>query len=327
MSLRSLRPIRSVLGPFLGLALVALLFTVWGALYKPESTFLTGFRLALIAKQTAIVGVGALGMTAVIASGGIDLAVGSVLALCSVVLAWCLGHGAPPALALAATLAAGALCGLLNGALVTALRLAPFIATLGTMLFFRGLAEELSGQKKIQADAPAWMSTLLDPPGEESWRFLCTGVWIVAFLALALGLVLSRTVFGRHVFAVGSSEPTARLCGVPVERTKLAVYALGGLFMGLAGLFEFDNLNRQGNPSSGVGLELEVIAAVVIGGASLSGGKGSVVGSLIGALLMTTLRSGCVFAEVPDPVQKIVIGAIIVGAVALDRVRERRGGR
>jgi ribose/xylose/arabinose/galactoside ABC-type transport system permease subunit len=314
-----------VLWPFLGLALVAAGFSIWGQIYKPESNFLTGFRLALIAKQTAIVGVGALGMTVVIASGGIDLSVGSVLALSSVVLAWCLGHGASPVLALAAALACGALCGLLNGVLVTALRLAPFIATLGTMLVFRGLAEELSGQKKIQAEAPGWMSTLLDPPAAESWRLVCTGVWIVAFLALLLGLVLSRTVFGRHVFAVGSSEPTARLCGVPVERTKLAVYALGGLCTGLAGLFEFDNLNRQGNPTSGVGLELEVIAAVVIGGASLSGGKGSVIGSLIGALLMTTLRSACVFAEVPDPVQKLVIGAIIVGAVALDRMRERRG--
>lgn len=310
--------------PFAGLAIVVILFWIWGRIAKPDAEFLSAFRMTLIAKQTAIVGMGALGMTVIIVAGGIDLSVGSLLALTSVVLALCLRAGMNPIIALALTLIAGVLAGLVNGVLVTALRIVPFIVTLGTMLLFRGLAEELSSQNKIQAPAPAWLATLLDPPAEGSVKLVCTGVWIVIALAVVLAFVLRASVFGRHVFALGSNESAARLCGLPVARIKIAVYALGGLFMGLAGVFEFDNLNRQGNPTSGVGLELEVIAAVVIGGGSLSGGRGSVLGSLVGALLMTTLRSGSVFAEVPDPVQKIMIGAIIIGAVAIDQVRQRR---
>lgn len=311
------------LAPLLGLAAVALLFTAWGAVAKPDATFLTGFRVALIAKQSAIVGMGALGMTLVIAAGGIDLAAGSLLALASVVTAQALvsGAGAPLALALAAI--TGLACGALNGGLVTLLRLPPFLATLGTMLVLRGLAEQVAGQRKIPASAPDWLGGLLDPPGAGSWLPVSSGVVLVALLAVAVALVLHRTVFGRHVVAVGSSEATARLCGVPVERVKLAVYALGGLFAALAGVLEFANLNRQGNPTSGAGYELDVIAAVVLGGGSLSGGRGSVTGSLCGALLMTTLRSGCVFVEVPDPVQKVVVGGILVVAVALDRLRAR----
>ncbi len=326
MSRPALRTLWAMLAPFLGLLAVVLLFTLWGQVFKPGTTFLSGFRLALIAKQTAIVGMGALGMTVVIVSGGIDLAVGSLLALCSVVLAAALRAGLDPVLALGLTLAAGTAAGALNGILITGLRLVPFLVTLGTMLLFRGVAEQISDQQKIHAEAPAWLGTLLETPPPGSPRLVCTGVWIVLALAAVLAFVLRRTVFGRSVFALGSSEATARLCGLPVARLKIAVYALGGFFMALAGVFEFNNLSGQGNPSSGVGMELEIIAAVVIGGGSLHGGRGSVLGSLVGALLMTTLRSGCVYAEVPDPVQKIVIGAIIIAAVALDRLRPGRGG-
>lgn len=317
----------SVVAPFVGLVAVVALFWVWGRVAKPDAVFLSAFRMTLIAKQTAIVGVGALGMTVIIAAGGIDLSVGSMLALTSVVLAASLRAGLDPSIALVCTLGAGVLAGLVNGALVTTLRLVPFIVTLGTMLFYRGLAEEISDEKKIQAAAPDWLASLLDPPVEGSAKLVCTGVWIVIVLGVLLAFTLRASVFGRHVLALGSNEAAARLCGLPVARIKIAVYSLGGAFMALAGVFEFDNLNRQGNPTSGVGLELEVIAAVVIGGGSLNGGRASVLGSLLGALMMTTLRSGCVFAEVPDPVQKIVIGAIIVGAVAIDHARQRRSER
>lgn len=317
------RAIVSALAPFLGLVLVVLAFWAWGKIAKPDATFLTAFRMTLIAKQTAIVGMGALGMTLVIVSAGIDLAVGSLLALTSVVLALLLRAGVAAPLAVLATVGVGALAGAVNGLLVTRLKLVPFIVTLGTMLSFRGIAEQIAGQKKIATDAPAWLSTLLDPPPAGQWPFVCTGVWIVALFGIVVAFVLKNTVFGRHVVAVGSNEPTARLCGVAVDRVKVLVYTLGGFFIGVAGLFQFANLNRQGDPTGGAGLELEVIAAVVIGGGSLNGGRGSVLGSLIGALLMTTLRSGCVFAEVPDPVQKIVIGGIIVVAVALDQWRKR----
>jgi ribose transport system permease protein len=311
----------SAVAPFIGLAAVIALFWLWGRIAKPDAVFLSAFRMTLIAKQTAIVGVGALGMTVIIASGGIDLSVGSMLALTSVVLAASLRDGWSPLAALALTILAGVLAGALNGALVTTLKLVPFIVTLGTMLLFRGAAEVISDQKKIQAPAPDWLATLLDPPAQGSVQLVCTGVWIVIALGVALALVLRASVFGRHVLALGSNEAAARLCGLNIARLKVSVYALGGFFMALAGVFEFNNLNRQGNPSSGVGLELEVIAAVVIGGGSLNGGRASVLGSLVGALMMTTLRSGCVFAEVPDPVQQIVIGAIIIGAVAIDRAR------
>ena len=132
------------------------------------------------------------------------------------------------------------------------------------------------------------------------------------------------TVFGRHVFAIGSNEATARLCGVNVPWTKIIVYALAGFFMALAGIFSFSELAKQGDPEAGRGMELDIIAAVVIGGGSLSGGRGSVLGSIVGALTMTTLRSGCVYAQVSDPVQNIIIGGIIVAAVAVDQLTQSR---
>lgn len=314
----------SVLAPFVGLLLVVLLFVAYQQAFKPDNPFLSSFRLSLIAKQTAIVGMGALGMTVIIISGGIDLSAGSMLALTSVVLAMALKQDVAPLLAVGVVLLTGLGAGLLNGVLITALRLVPFIVTLGTMLVFRGLAEWVSDQKKIQApDAPAWLATLLDPPTAGSWQFVPIGVWMVVALGIVLALVLRYTVFGRHVFALGSNEATARLCGINVPLVKLAVYAIGGLFMALAGIFDFNDLNKQGSPTSGIGLELQIIAAVVIGGGSLNGGRGSVLGSMIGALTMTTLRSGCVYAGVSDPIQNIVIGGIIIGAVAVDQFLHR----
>lgn len=320
-----LRALLAALAPLLGLALILALCGIYGGLFKPEASFFSAHRLALIAKQSAIVGTGALGMTAVIAAGGIDLSVGAQLALTSVTLAQALAAGWSPVLALATTLAVGVIVGALNGVLVTALRLVPFIVTLGTMLVYRGLAETIADERKIAADAPGWLASLLDPPAHGSFQLVPRGVWIIVILAVVLALVLRRTVFGRHLFAIGSSEPTARLCGVPVEWRKIEVYALCGFFMALAGVLEFDNLNSQGSPTSGLGTELNVIAAVVIGGGSLNGGRGSVLGSLAGAVMITTLAAGCAFAGVSEPVQKIVTGAIIVAAVALDRTRLERG--
>jgi ribose/xylose/arabinose/galactoside ABC-type transport system permease subunit len=186
---------------------------------------------------------------------------------------------------------------------------------------FRGLAEQISDQKKVNVAAvtPEWLSTLLDPPAAGSGQLMCTGAWLVIALGLVLAVVLRYTVFGRHVFAIGSNEATARLCGIHVPATKIAVYAVGGLFGAAAGILAFNNLGQQGSPSEGNALELEMIAAVVIGGGSLTGGRGSVLGSIVGALTMTTLRSGCVYAGVSDPVQKIVIGGIIISAVAIDQ--------
>jgi ribose/xylose/arabinose/galactoside ABC-type transport system permease subunit len=149
------------------------------------------------------------------------------------------------------------------------------------------------------------------------------GVWLLLVMGLLMGLVLRRTLFGLHTYAIGSNERTARLCGVAVERTKLRVYALCGLFAGLAGVMQFGRLT-VGDPTTAVGEELDVIAAVVIGGASLSGGEGDIRGALLGAFLMSFLANGCTLTGVPNYVQEILIGAIIVAAVAIDRWRHRR---
>jgi ribose/xylose/arabinose/galactoside ABC-type transport system permease subunit len=318
MTLRIASMAWTVLAPFVGLVVVLIIFSI----YQPEgdpSPFLTVIRAKLIAKQSAIVGIGALGMTVIIISGGIDLSAGSMLALTSVVLAVGLRNGVSPVWGVALVLIAGAAIGALNGLLITGLRLVPFIVTLGTMMLYRGMALWLSGQTKIQAEAPDWISKLLNPPPRDSLQLLCTGDWVVVALALVLAAVLRYSIFGRYVFAVGSNETTARLCGINVPKTKIIVYAIGGLFMGLAGIFSFANLSNQADPKDGVGLELDLIAAVVIGGGSLSGGRGSVLGSIIGALTMTTLRSGCDYAEVSEAVQYMIIGGIIIAAVAVDQ--------
>jgi ribose transport system permease protein len=283
-------------------------------------------NLETIFRQTTIVAVAALGMTIVIVSGGIDLSVGAIIALATVVIAAFLRAGAPPALAALAGIAAGVGCGALNGLLVTRLKVVPFIVTLGTMLVVRGVAKGLAHDQKI--DAPkSWLNELLARlPADgtlREWMVFPPGVWMLFLLAFAVGALLLYTRLGRHVFAVGSNEQAARLCGVPVARVKVAVYVLGGFFAGIAGLMQFSRLT-VGDPTGAMGLELNIIAAVVIGGGSLAGGEGSVLGSLIGALIMQVLQSGCSQMGWPNWVQEIVTGAIIVVAVALDRFRHRR---
>lgn len=314
--------------PFIVLLIVVAIFGVYGLFFKPEAAFLSSFRLTTIAEQTAVVGMGALGMTVVIIGGGIDLSVGAILALCAVVLATALREGVNPILATGIALAIGFAAGAINGFLVTGLRLVPFIVTLGTMKMFRGLAEQVAHQVKIPVhDAPAWLGSLLDPPAKGSYQLIPSGAWLVLVLAVALAIIMRLTVFGRHVFAIGSNEATARLCGVNVARTKIIAYAMAGFFMALSGIFSFSELAKQGDPEAGLGMELDIIAAVVIGGGSLNGGRGSVLGSIVGALTMTTLRSGCVYAQVSDPVQNIIIGGIIVAAVAVDQLTQSRWRR
>jgi ribose/xylose/arabinose/galactoside ABC-type transport system permease subunit len=306
------------LTPLLALIAVYIIFSI----LAPQS-FTTVKNLELIVRQTTIVGITALGMTLVIISGGIDLSVGSIVALVTVAVAWLLDHGTSPLLAAAGALVVGSLCGLLNGTLITRLKLVPFIITLGTLLIFRGLAKGAAGEQKI--DAPlSWLNELLAAlKPDHAWMIVPPGVWILIVLALLVTLVLSYTRFGLHTFAVGANEQAARLCGVPVETTKLAIYTLSGLFAGVAGLMQFARLT-VGDPTVAAGLELDAIAAVVIGGGSLAGGEGSVLGTMIGALIMTVIRSGCTQMGLSNWVQEMVTGVIIIGAVVLDRLRHRR---
>lgn len=309
--------VKPVAGPLLGLLVVLGLFWI----LEPEA-FLSARNLRTVSTQTVIVGLGAIGMTFVIASGGIDLSVGSVIALASVVAAAVAQAGYDPFFCALAGVGAGALCGLVNGVVIARLGVIPFIATLGMMGVARGVAKWLAAEQKI--DAPAgWLADLMSKAEEFRLLGLPRAVWITLLLAIVFGLVLRHTVLGAHTLAVGSNEDTARLCGVRVGRTKIWIYVLCGIFGGLAGVMTFGRLT-VGDPTTAIGEELDVIAAVVIGGASLSGGEGRIAGSILGALLMAFLANGCNLTGVPNYVQEILIGVIIVAAVALDRYRHRR---
>jgi ribose/xylose/arabinose/galactoside ABC-type transport system permease subunit len=302
-------------GPFLGLVFVCIVF---GALVGPQ--FFRPGNLELVARQVAIVCIAALGMTMVIVSAGIDLSVGSIIALSTVVIALLLRGGVSPALAALAGVGAGALCGALTGLLVTGLRLVPFIVTLGMMLLVRGAAKGLAEERRIEAPA-TWLNDLLRTVEAGHHTLLPPGIWLMFALVLVVAAVLRYTRFGRHLFAIGSNERAARLCGVAVERSKLAVYTLSAAFAGLAGVMQFSKLS-VGDPTVAIGLELDVIAAVIIGGGSLSGGRGTALGTLLGAMIMAVIAIGCSQRGLPNWVQQIVTGGVIVLATALDRWRE-----
>jgi ribose transport system permease protein len=284
--------------------------------------YLSPFNLRVVLAQTVIVAVGAIGMTLIIISGGIDLSVGSTIALAGVMTALGINAGLPLAIAVAAGILLGALVGVVNGVVITRLRVVPFIATLGMMGIARGVAKWLARETVI--DVPdTWVNDLVVIFPKPSWLLVASGVWITIVLAITAGIVLRNTVFGRRVFALGSNEAAARACGIPTDRLKVWIYALAGLLFGLAGVMQMSRL-RQGDPTVAAGNELDIIAAVVIGGGSLSGGEGSIFGSMIGALIMAFLRNGCQQVHWPNYIQEIIIGVIIVVAVALDRWRNSR---
>lgn len=306
-----------VAGPFVGLLFVCGLFALTDA--RPF-IFAPG-NLKTVLVQTVIVSVGALGMTMIIISGGIDLSVGAVVALTSVLGAKLLTHGWSTWPAAAAVIAAGGMIGLINGSLIAGLRLLPFIVTLGMMGIVRGSAKWLGNSQTISIDGDAPINALMARTAPRDLFPLPPGVWLALGLAVLTAFFLRSTIFGRRIFALGSSEATARLCGIRIGLTKIQIYGLAGLFFGLAGWMQLSRLT-QGDPSIAQGLELDIIAAVVIGGASLSGGAGSILGSLIGALVMAVLRNGASLCGWPNFAQEIVIGTVIVLAVALDQWRQ-----
>jgi len=309
----------NLLAPFLGLILVVVIFS---SMPDVQSRFLRIANLKSVATQSVIVALGALGMTLVIIGGGIDLSAASNIALSSVITAYAINAGLPPLLGILLGVLTGGLIGFMNGALITELRLVPFIITLGMMGIARGLAKWIANNQKI--DAPlSWVNDLMAKSPRPSWLLLAPGVWLMIVFAVAMAVLLRYTVFGRHVFAIGSNEATARLCGVRTKRAKVIIYALSGLFCGLSGVMEFSRLT-VGDPTVAVGLELDIIAAVVIGGGSLSGGEGSILGSMIGVFIMAFLRNGCTMMGWPNYIQEIIIGVIIVAAVTLDQIRHRR---
>ena len=330
----------TVLGPFFGLLLIAGLFA-W--LTRDSGSFVTAYNWRTIAVQTVIVGTAALGMTLIMISGGIDLSVGSSIALVTVVVAILVrDYHVPVVVALGVGVLLGGGCGLLNGGLISGLGVVPFIITLGSLKVFRGLAKWLSdstpvyipGKEKgpwfhevmaIERPSPPWAIGLPGRVGDvvRDLSIIAPGFWMLLGLSVVVAWLLRSSLLGRYAYAIGSNEATARLCGIGVWRVKLAVYGLTGLLTGLAGCLQFLFLDGTGDPTTADGLELQVIAAVVIGGGSLSGGEGTVLGTLIGCLIMSVLNNGCVHAGIPNASQDVIIGVIIVAAVALDRFRRR----
>ena len=281
--------------------------------------FLTVSNLLNIAQQTSINAIVAVGMTFVILSGGIDLSVGSIVALAGVVLGLLLQHGQPVPVAMAGSLGAGLACGLLNGALVSRGGLPPFIVTLGMMSIARGAALVLTEGRPISGF-------------DTGFRSLATGTFgfvpapvVVMIAAYAAGhVVLTRTVFGRYVYAIGGNEEATRLSGVAVRLHKTAVYGVSGIASAVAAAILTARLDSA-QPIAGMMYELDAIAAVVIGGASLMGGTGTLTGTLVGALIMGVLRNGLNLLGVSSFLQQIVIGAVIIGAVLIDTLLKKKG--
>jgi erythritol transport system permease protein len=330
----------NILGRFLALIIV---FTFFAVLVE-DGKFYTVRNLENILRQSCVYATAGLGMTMVIIAAGIDLSAGSLIALSVVVVAWVLNLNVPgpenesisivlahptlaPILAVLAGIAVSTLAGLANGLMVVGLRLVPFIVTLGTMGMIRGLGKGIAQERDIYPPEETWITRIMDPTlsrSGDSWQILPTGVWIVVIGVILASLLLRYTRRGRHIFAVGSNEETARLCGVPVSRTKLFVYTASGFFCGVAGLMQFSYIGGIGQPTTAVMYELFVIAAVIIGGASFNGGEGSIIGTLIGALTITILYMGGQQMGWPKWVQEMVIGGIIIVAVAVDRLRHRK---
>ncbi len=319
-----LRAVLNGLAPFLILLGILGLFAL---LPTPEGEpvrhfFLSGDNFRLVASQWIVIALGTVGMALILLSGGIDLSAGASAALAGVVAAMLLGTGHSLSTALLAALITGGVIGALNGTFVATLGVAPFLVTLGMIGVARGAARLIGGAAPIPLADGLWIYDWTAPFPALSWLKIAPGVWVVLLVAGVLALVLRGTVFGRHLYAVGSNETAAILCGVRTRLTKGIAYMLGGLFFGLAGAVQMAT-SRQGDPAAASGLELDFIAAAVIGGIKLGGGSGHLFGALFGALIMTILRNGCQQAGWPVPMQQIVIGLAIIAVVGLDQWRRR----
>jgi ribose transport system permease protein len=296
------------------------LFGLCVVLWALTPHFLTVSNLLNVVEQAAIIAIVAVGMTFVIITGGIDLSVGSVLAFAGVVMASVLHAEAPVPLALAAALGTGLFCGLVNGALITVGRLPPFIATLGMMSVARGTALMFTEGRPVSGFSGGFRSLATgEVLGLPVSVVIMVGVYAVAHF------VLTRTKLGRYTYAIGGNEEAALLSGVNVKFYKAAVYGISGALSGLAAVILTARLNSA-QPIAGMMYELDAIAATVIGGTSLLGGEGTVVGTLIGALIMAVLRNGLNLLGVSSFIQQIVIGSVIIAAVLIDMWLKRRAG-
>ena len=279
--------------------------------------FLTATNLSSVVRQTAVINIIALGMTVIIISGGIDLSVGSMLALSGLLGTMMMEKGAGIGWGMAIGITAGTAAGLANGAMITSLRINPFIVTLGTMGIYRGLALIISNGLPVH-QIPQRFSFL----GEGALLAVPFVLWILLLCALVIHIVLEHTRLGRYAFSIGSNPDAAYYAGVPVRSVTTVVYGIAGLLTGLAGMIEASRL-MTGQPTGGQGYELTAIAAVVIGGGSLRGGEGSVLGTLVGAFIMGLLSNGSDLLGTNPYWQQVIIGAVIILAVSFDELRKR----
>ena len=297
------------MGPLFGLVLLSIGLSI------VSPNFLTPSNLFSVLRQVSYSGLIAFGMTFIILIGGIDLSVGAILALVGIVTASLIQAGMDPILASCIGLLLGAACGAINGLLVSFGRIAPFIATLATMILFRGIAQEYSQSKPISINVDGFFNEI-----GSGYLFDTIPVPVVLMLLVyfMLWFVLKKTRFGRHVYALGGSEDVARISGLKVRSLKLWVYTLSGLMSGLAALVVTSRLSSA-SPNAGAMYELDAIAAVVLGGTSLSGGRGWIFGTLVGVVLLGILSNGLNLLNVSSNYQLIIKGVVILFAVLLDR--------
>ncbi|HTV01777.1 MAG TPA: ABC transporter permease [Luteitalea sp.] len=281
--------------------------------------FVSRVTLLTIANQVPALTMAAVGMTLVIITGGIDLSVGSVMACAAAVLAVALTEWQwPLPVALAAATACGMLSGLFNGLVAVRFSVPSFIVTLGTLEIARGLAYLVTDSRSV------FVGARLDAIGAPwPWLGVSTAVLVALTTVLLAQMLLTRTVFGRYVVAIGTNREAVRLAGIDPRPVEIAVFALAGILAGVAGVFHVAYL-ESADPNAGLGLELSAIAAVVIGGSSLMGGRGSVVGSFLGVLIIAVLQAGLAQAGASEPLKRVVTGAVIVAAVVVDGWRRRR---
>ncbi len=295
------------------------------------SRFLGFKNLQVLLKGITVTGVISLGALLIIICGGIDLSVGSVVALVTVVtmqvfrLVYARSGSSEIAslIAVPAGIMVGGLCGLIDGLIISKLGVRPFVTTLGMLSIARGLAVWLAGGHSVsfpEGKTPGWVTSLAEVHAKTT--LVNPGFWTLIGLAIAASVLLRYTVLGRYCYAIGSNEAAARLCGVSIDRNKIVIYTLAGLLTGWGGILMFAQ-GGSGEPTGAVGLELDVIAAVVIGGASLSGGRGTVTGTLLGVLILGILGNGVSELKVPVEIRYILTGAIIVVNTALSQWQRR----
>ncbi len=302
----------------LALGALVLLFIVF-SLASPN--FLSQSNVISILLATAVNGVLAIGITFVIITGGIDLSIGTGMTFASVLTGVLITNlGLPVWVGVIGGILVGACVGFISGVNVAKMKLPPFIATLGMMMVTKGLSLVVSGTKPIYfTDTPSFSQISTG----SAFFAIPNAVLILFFVAIIAHFVLTKTVLGRYNFAIGSNEEATRLSGINTDRWKIAIYTLNGLFFGLAGILMAARLNSA-QPALGAGYEMEAIAAVIIGGTSMSGGKGTIVGTIIGAFIISTLTNGLRILSVPQEWQTVITGLIVIGAVFMDMARRRK---